>query len=160
MSQIYANESDYSVKGSSPNLFDIDVIKQLEDILSPEVAQKEASDADERINEIANELKSFISSSSQESDTTNGVFHFRRVNRVHSDGAIIYEPKYHRRDNSTREKSRVYRERKKIKNDQLDKQLNYKIMVNESLKKKVDLLEQVTKILKNTINCTYKINHF
>ena len=159
MSHIY--NGYHATSSSLANILDFEVIKRLEEILEPPGSDpSEMKDNSERIKEIANELKSIVSTGSLEKNANDAMSRrdvCRRASYINENGN--YEPRY-KREHSTREKSRAYREKKKLKNEQLEKQLNHKLIINENLKKRIELLEQMAKILRNTINYNYKINQF
>ena len=53
---------------------------------------------------------------------------------------------------TSKDKSKAYREKKKLKNEQMERQLYQKMALNENLKNRVELLESATKLLREIVN--------
>ena len=155
---------------ASLNILDLDVVKRLEEMLTPNSSQRISHEANTRINEIANELKSYVSSSSFESDTTyessikseNDLdspsnkynLSLGSTSSQESFGMVKSEPRIFSNEYlcTSKDKSKAYREKKKLKNEQMERQLYQKMALNENLKNRVELLESATKLLREIVN--------
>jgi len=156
---------------ASLNILDLDVVKRLEEMLTPNSSQRISQEAKTRINEIANELKSYVSSSSFESDTTyessiksendldsplNTPYNLSlgSTSSHGSFGMVKCEPRIFSNEylSTSKDKSKAYREKKKLKNEQMERQLYQKMALNENLKNRVELLESATKLLREIVN--------
>jgi hypothetical protein len=154
---------------ASLNILDFDVVKRLEEMITPNSSQRISHEAKTRINEIANELKSYVSSGSFENDTTNessiksendlvsplNSSYYLCLRPISSHGSfsmVKSEPRIFSNECTSKDKSKAYREKKKLKNEQMERQLYQKMALNENLKNRVELLESATKILREIVN--------
>jgi hypothetical protein len=154
---------------ASLNILDLDVVKRLEEMLTPNSSQRISQEAKTRINEIANELKSYVSSSSFESDSTyessiksendldSPSNYNLNLGSTSSHGPLCMvksEPRIFSNEylSTSKDKSKAYREKKKLKNEQMERQLYQKMALNENLKNRVELLESATKLLREIVN--------
>ena len=166
MSNLY---DEYSIDLiASLNILDLDVVKRLEEMLKPNASQRISHEAKTRINEIANELKSYAYTISFESDTSNESsinskndldsllnssynLCLGQMSSHEPFGMVKSEPRIFSKEYTSKDKSKAYREKKKLKNEQMERQLYQRMALNENLKNRVELLESATKILREIV---------
>lgn len=155
----YYDESVIEIM-NSVNVFDVDVVRQLEEILTPQSSQRVSNEAKAKINQIASELKSFILLNTQESTTNDSEYKIENssilckmgIGQTSSQSQMKKsESGLLRSEQSTKDKSRAYREKKKLRNEQTERLLGQKIALNLNLKRRIELLEHARRVLRETI---------